>query len=77
VNLLQAVTHSPAVSLETIVTGFAGLAAIAFWREMRALRDDFTTFRSTIHTALFGPEGNNGINGTVKDHETRLREGGL
>jgi hypothetical protein len=37
------------------------------------MRDDIKVWQSKINTTLFGPNGDNGLNGTSKDHEHRLR----
>jgi hypothetical protein len=66
-------TLAPAVSAEAVAMTFTGLALTGFWREQRALREDMRTWQAKINTTLFGPNGDNGLNGTSKDHETRIR----
>ncbi len=68
-----AVAAPVAVTLESIGLGVTTIALVGFWREQRALRDDIRVWQSKINTTLFGPNGDNGLNGTSKDHETRIR----
>ena len=73
-NLAQVVsTLAPGMTAETAAMGFTGLVLTGFWREQRALREDMRTWQAKINTTLFGPNGDNGLNGTSKDHERRIR----
>ncbi len=57
----------------TITLGIAAFLLAGAWRELHAFKREIQQWQSKIDTVLFGPEGNNGLNGTMKDHEQRLR----
>jgi hypothetical protein len=59
--------------LQTIITAFAGMVFAGFWREIHLFKQTVTSWQSRIDTHLFGPSGDNGLTGMVKDHEERLR----
>lgn len=63
-----------AITVESIGLGVTTFVLVGFWREQRALRDDIKVWQSKINTTLFGPNGDNGLNGISKDHEYRIRE---
>lgn len=59
--------------VHTLSLGFTGFVLTMFWREIHSFKRQVERWQSKIDTTLFGPEGNNGLNGTTKDHETRIR----
>lgn len=59
--------------IHTVALAFTGFALTMFWREIHAFKRSVEKWQSRIDTTLFGPEGNNGLNGTSKDHEVRIR----
>ena len=64
---------APTITLESLAVGFTGVVLAGFWRDTRGLQKEIRSWRAKIDTTLFGPEGSNGLNGTVKDHEQRIR----
>lgn len=61
------------VDLHTLSIAFTGFVLTAFWREIHAFKQSVERWQSKIDTTLFGATGDNGLNGTSKDHETRIR----
>lgn len=59
--------------IHTVALGFTGFVLTMFWREIHAFKRSVEKWQSKIDTTLFGPQGDNGLNGTSKDHETRIR----
>lgn len=70
---VQQITTDAGLGFHDAVAGVAALALTGFWREMHSLKREITSWRATIDTTLFGPHGENGLYGTVRDHEQRLR----
>ena len=68
----------PSIAAELKLTDIAGTIATAalvgFWHEMRAFREEIRLWRAKIDTTLFGPEGNNGLNGKSKEMEHRIHD---
>lgn len=64
---------SSGISVGDAAITFTGVVLLGFWREMNALRKQTLQWQSRIDTTLFGVSGHNGLNGTSKDHEERLR----
>ena len=66
-TLLQAAAFAQSeFTIERLAVGVAGVALAGFWHEMRSFREETRQWQVRIETALFGPNGDNGINGTVK-----------
>lgn len=66
-TLLQVATLAANdLTIERVGLGVAGIALMGFWKDMRSFREESRTWQTRIETALFGPNGDNGINGTVK-----------
>lgn len=61
------------VDVSTIALGIAAFVLAGFWREIHGFKREILRWQSKIDTVLFGAEGGNGLNGTAKDHEQRLR----
>ena len=61
------------MDIQTIAISFTAFVLAGFWREVHHFRTATQKWQSKIDVTLFGPEGSNGLNGTIKDHETRLR----
>lgn len=61
------------MDIPTIAVSFTGFVLIGFWREMHAFKRSQQAWQAKIDTTLFGPEGSNGLNGVIKDHEQRIR----
>lgn len=59
--------------LTTIAFSVAGFLLAGAWREFHRFKRDVEQWQSKIDVVLFGPQGDNGLNGTSKDHESRLR----
>lgn len=74
-TLLQqvATVTADAITPTSIAVGFAGFVLAGFWREIHTFKRHINQWQSKIDTALFGVNGDNGLNGTQKDHEARLR----
>lgn len=65
---------SPAVTVESIAMGVAALMLTAFWKDSRNEWKKAAEWRGEMKATLFGVNGTNGLVGTSKDHETRIRE---
>ena len=66
-TLLQATAIATSdLTIERVAIGIAGMTLMGFWREMRSFREESRNWQTRIETALFGANGDNGINGTVK-----------
>lgn len=68
------------INLGSILQGLTLAILVWFWNAFHQIKDQLTDLSSTtkewqakIDVALFGAKGDNGIHGTVKDHEQRLR----
>jgi len=61
------------LEIGTIGLGIAGFLLAGAWREFHHFKREVQKWQSKIDVVLFGPEGNNGMNGTSKDHEQRIR----
>lgn len=61
------------VTLTTLAVGFTGFVLAGFWREIHAFKRSVESWQSKIDVTLFGATGDNGLNGTSKDHEQRIR----
>ena len=61
-------------AVAAIAISFAAFVLAGFWVEIHGFKREIIKWQSKIDTVLFGPEGNNGLNGTLKDHESRLRQ---
>jgi hypothetical protein len=61
------------IDVAAIALAFAGFVLAGFWREMHKFKREIQQWQSKIDTVLFGPMGDNGLHGTVRDHETRIR----
>jgi hypothetical protein len=73
-TLLQAATATIAGGdFTTAAVAFTGFVLAGFWREINVFKREVLKWQSKIDTTLFGATGDNGINGTVKDHEKRIR----
>jgi hypothetical protein len=57
----------------SVAIAFAGMVLAGFWREIHAFKRQIEKWQARIDTVLFGPDGGNGLHGTTKDHEQRLR----
>lgn len=64
---------SNGISMADAAIAFTGVVLLGFWREMNSLKKHTLQWQSKIDTTLFGASGNNGLNGTTKDHEERIR----
>jgi hypothetical protein len=61
------------INVSDFAIAFAGFVLAGFWREIHLFKRDVGKWQARIDTALFGATGDNGLHGTSKDHETRLR----
>ena len=64
---------STSTDLTGIAVAVAGFLLAGAWKEFHSFKREVQQWQSKIDTVLFGAEGGNGLNGTAKDHETRLR----
>jgi hypothetical protein len=71
--MAQAVALETGLSLSDAALWFAGGAIAFFSREIYSFKREVLRWQAKIDTTLFGPEGQNGMHGTVKDHELRIR----
>lgn len=73
--LLQSVAHASlgGFDIAAIAVSFTGFILAGFWREIHNFKREVLRWQSKIDTTLFGATGDNGLNGTTKDHEQRLR----
>lgn len=69
----QAVALGTGMSVSDVAVWFAGAALAFFGREMYSFKREIQRWQAKIDTTLFGPEGANGLNGSLKDHESRIR----
>lgn len=69
--MVQAVALGP--GLGDAAVWFTGGAIAFFAREIYSFKREVLRWQAKIDTTLFGPEGANGLNGIVKDHELRIR----
>lgn len=60
-------------SLSNIALAVAGFLLAAAWRELHHFKREVQRWQGRIDVVLFGPNGDNGLNGTSRDHETRIR----
>jgi hypothetical protein len=74
IQAIVADTTGLQLTVTDIAVSFSSIILLAFWRDMNRFKQDTQTWQATIETALFGRDGTNGINGTVKDHEVRIRD---
>jgi hypothetical protein len=70
----DAAVATRSLTLTDIAVTFTGFVLIGFWREMHSLKNDIRAWQAKINTTLFGPNADNGLVGTSKDHEHRLRD---
>lgn len=70
---LAADLNQAGADLTTVAVAFTGFVLAGFWREIHTFKREVTRWQSKIDTTLFGATGDNGLNGTAKDHEARLR----
>jgi len=61
------------VDVSTIALSVAGFVLAGAWREFHAFKREIQKWQAKIDTALFGAQGDNGLNGTTRDHEARIR----
>jgi hypothetical protein len=61
------------IHLSDLAITFAGFVLAGFWREIHLFKRDVGKWQTRIDTALFGATGDNGLHGTSKDHEQRIR----
>jgi hypothetical protein len=59
----------PSNILQTVIA----LLLVGQWNATSTFKREVRRWQDRMDVALFGPDGNNGLNGTVKDHEQRLR----
>lgn len=59
--------------ISSIALAVAGFLLAGAWREFHHFKREVQRWQSKIDVVLFGPEGSNGLNGIVKDHEARMR----
>lgn len=71
--MIIATVEQAGADIHTLTLAFTGFALTMFWREIHAFKRSVEKWQSKIDTTLFGPEGNNGLNGKSKDHEQRIR----
>lgn len=68
------------LNVGTLMQGLTLALLVWFWNEFHAIKQRLTDFQreskewqARIETGLFGATGENGLHGTSKDHETRIR----
>jgi hypothetical protein len=62
------------MDFQSFAITFAGFVLAGFWREIHMFKRDVGKWQAKIDVVLFGATGSNGINGTTKDHEQRIRQ---
>lgn len=72
--------NSIEINLSAILQGVTVALLVWFWNSVHGIKEQLTTltketkeWQAKVDVALFGATGDNGMYGTVKDHETRLR----
>lgn len=64
---------SSTTDLTGIAVAVAGFILAGAWREFHQFKREIQGWQARIDTVLFGADGSNGLNGTSKDHEQRIR----
>lgn len=71
---------SISLNLSGVLQALTVALLLWFFRAFDALRDQLTQltketkeWQARVNVALFGATGDNGLHGTVKDHEARIR----
>lgn len=62
-----------ALQVSDLAVPFTGAVLMGFWKEMNSMRKQMIQWQAKIDTTLFGASGSNGLSGTSKDHEERIR----
>lgn len=72
--MVQAMAVATGMTISDAAVWFTGGAIAFFAREIYSFKREVLRWQAKIDTTLFGPEGSNGLNGMVKDHEVRIRQ---